>query len=120
MIPIWKNCHPKRSLSQSQRERPGRRTCGYPTTAIHFHLRTTMKLAPLLLLATLATSTLNAQPANKPIRVAIVGLVHGHVKGFLAALPKNPNAQLVAIVEPNITLAQQSEEHTSELQSRQY
>ena len=66
-----------------------------------------MKLAALLLLATLATSTLNAQPANKPIRVAIVGLVHGHVKGFLAGLPRNPNAQLVAIVEPNTTLAQQ-------------
>jgi predicted dehydrogenase len=66
-----------------------------------------MKLASLLLLATLATSTVNAQPTNKPIRVAIVGLVHGHVKGFLAALPKNPNTQLVAIVEPDATLAQQ-------------
>jgi predicted dehydrogenase len=66
-----------------------------------------MKLASLLLLATLAISTSNAQPANKPIRVAIVGLVHGHVKGLLAALPKNTSAQLVAIVEPNTTLAQQ-------------
>ncbi len=66
-----------------------------------------MKLSPLLLLLTLATPALDAQPANKPIRVAIVGLVHGHVKGFLTALPKNPNAQLVAIVEPNTTLAQQ-------------
>jgi len=33
--------------------------------------------------------------------------VHGHVKDFLAALSKNPNAQLVAIVEPNATLAEQ-------------
>jgi predicted dehydrogenase len=66
-----------------------------------------MKLASLFLLAILATPAINAQPANKPIRVAIVGLVHGHVKGFLAALPKNTNAQLVAIVEPNTALAQQ-------------
>lgn len=66
-----------------------------------------MKLASLVLLAALSTSTLNAQPANKPIRVAIVGLVHGHVKGFLATLPRNSNTQLVAIVEPNATLAQQ-------------
>ena len=66
-----------------------------------------MRLAPLLLLATFATFTLDAQPVDKPIRVAIVGLVHGHVKGLLAALPKNPNAQLIAIVEPNTTLAQQ-------------
>jgi glucose-fructose oxidoreductase len=40
-----------------------------------------------------------------PIRVAIVGLVHGHVGGFLHALPRSTNAQLVAIVEPNTALA---------------
>ena len=75
-----------------------------------------MKLTTLFLLATFATPTLNAQPASKPIRVAIVGLVHGHVKGFLAALPRNTNAQLVAIVEPNTTLAQQyaSQYHLSQ------
>jgi glucose-fructose oxidoreductase len=66
-----------------------------------------MKFVPLLFLATLATSAINAQSPSKPIRVAIVGLVHGHVKGFLAALPKNSDAQLVAIVEPNTALAEQ-------------
>ncbi len=40
-----------------------------------------------------------------PIRVVIVGLVHGHVKGFLHALPNNKNATLVAIVEPDTALA---------------
>jgi predicted dehydrogenase len=44
--------------------------------------------------------------AQTPIRVAIVGLVHGHVKGFLSALPRNQNATLVAIVEPQIALSQ--------------
>lgn len=49
-----------------------------------------------------------AQTASeKPIRVVIVGLVHGHVKGFLSVLPKNPAAQLVGIVEPNTELAKQ-------------
>ncbi|MEG9436168.1 Gfo/Idh/MocA family oxidoreductase [Edaphobacter sp. HDX4] len=48
-----------------------------------------------------------ATSSNTPIRVVIVGLVHGHVKGFLSALPKNPAAQLVGIVEPNKQLAQQ-------------
>jgi glucose-fructose oxidoreductase len=43
--------------------------------------------------------------AEKPIRVAIVGLVHGHVKGFLTALPGNAAAQLVAVVEPDEPLA---------------
>lgn len=48
-----------------------------------------------------------AQASAKPIRVVIVGLVHGHVKGFLHALPNNANAQLVGIVEPDTALAAQ-------------
>jgi glucose-fructose oxidoreductase len=42
---------------------------------------------------------------DAPVRVAIVGLVHGHVKGFLSALPKNSSATLVAVVEPQTELA---------------
>ena len=48
-----------------------------------------------------------AQDASTPVRVAIVGLVHGHVKGFLPALAKSHDAQLVAVVEPDAALAQQ-------------
>jgi len=40
-----------------------------------------------------------------PIRVALVGLAHGHAKGFLAALPGNDSATLVAVVEPRGDLA---------------
>ena len=58
------------------------------------------------LLAAAAPLLLSAQqPA--PVRVVIVGLVHGHVQGFLPALAKSTNAQLVAIVEPNQALSQQ-------------
>jgi glucose-fructose oxidoreductase len=55
-------------------------------------------------LALLAFSP-GAAGAEAPIRVAIVGLVHGHVKGFLSALPGNGSATLVAIVEPQEALA---------------
>ena len=48
-----------------------------------------------------------ARGAGTPIRVAIVGLVHGHVHGFLQALPNNKSATLVAIVEPDTKLAAQ-------------
>lgn len=48
-----------------------------------------------------------AVTADQPIRVAIVGLVHGHVRGFLGTLPSNANAHLVAIVEPDRALAAQ-------------
>jgi len=57
----------------------------------------------LLLLAVAASMPLHAQ--QKPIRVVIVGLVHGHVKGFLHDLPKSHDATLVAIVEPDKELS---------------
>ena len=60
-----------------------------------------------LMLAALVTPLLHSQVTGKPVRVAIVGLVHGHVKGFLAALPRDQNARLVGIVEPNAALAAQ-------------
>ena len=53
-----------------------------------------------MLLLFVAASTL-ATPATPHIRVAVVGLVHGHVKGFLSALAKNENVTLVAIVDPH-------------------
>lgn len=48
-----------------------------------------------------------AVQAQTPIRVAIVGLTHGHVMGFLHALPESRSATLVAIVEPDKALAAQ-------------
>jgi predicted dehydrogenase len=41
-----------------------------------------------------------------PIRVAIVGLVHGHVQGFLNNLPSHPEITLVGISEPDAALRQ--------------
>jgi predicted dehydrogenase len=64
-------------------------------------------LATLCALIAPLPASAQATSANTPIRVVIVGLVHGHVKGFLSALPKNPAAQLVGIVEPNTSLAHQ-------------
>jgi predicted dehydrogenase len=39
-----------------------------------------------------------------PMRVAIVGLEHGHVEGFLQALPRHPEVQLVGIADENSSL----------------
>lgn len=50
-----------------------------------------------------------AQAVAPPVRVVIVGLVHGHVKGFLRNLPQSKDATLVAIVEPDTALAAQYE-----------
>lgn len=43
----------------------------------------------------------------KPLRLAIVGLVHGHVPGFIEGALSRPDMQLAAIFEPNRTLARQ-------------
>jgi glucose-fructose oxidoreductase len=44
--------------------------------------------------------------AQTPVRVAIVGLEHGHVAGFLPQLPKHPEVQLVGISDPDAALRQ--------------
>jgi glucose-fructose oxidoreductase len=42
--------------------------------------------------------------AQQPVRVAIVGLEHGHVTGFLHAFPQQHDAELVGIVDPHADL----------------
>jgi glucose-fructose oxidoreductase len=55
----------------------------------------------------LSLFSVTAAGAEGPIRVALVGLVHGHAKGFLRALPGNDSATLVAIVEPREDLTKE-------------
>jgi len=71
-----------------------------------------MKLFRALALCCAAIVCVNAGSSAQekaPIRVAIVGLVHGHAGGFLRALPKSKSAKLVAIVEPRTDIAHQYE-----------
>ena len=44
-----------------------------------------------------------AQP-HPPLRVAIVGLVHGHVHGFLSRYRQSPEIEIVGVVEPDAGL----------------
>lgn len=62
-------------------------------------------LLALLVFGGLAASSAPAQgPAH--IRVAVVGLVHDHIRGFLHNLPAHPEIELVGISEPDATLRQ--------------
>jgi glucose-fructose oxidoreductase len=45
------------------------------------------------------------QPNGEPIRVAIVGLEHGHVAGFLKQFPNQRDVQLVGIVDEDTALS---------------
>ncbi|MGA9551851.1 MAG: Gfo/Idh/MocA family oxidoreductase, partial [Candidatus Sulfotelmatobacter sp.] len=42
-----------------------------------------------------------------PLRVAIVGLVHGHVQGFFEHSLHNPEIEIVGIAEPDESLSSQ-------------
>jgi predicted dehydrogenase len=59
-------------------------------------------LLPALLLAAQCVAKAQTQPA--PIKVAIVGLEHGHVEGFLSSLPRHPEVELVGIADPDPNL----------------
>jgi predicted dehydrogenase len=54
---------------------------------------------------TMAETSAQSQSSGKPFRVAIVGLVHGHVAGFLGPALKRSDIQIVGIVEPDQQLA---------------
>jgi glucose-fructose oxidoreductase len=72
-------------------------------------MRPFLSLACFGLILLLAVSGLDAQstsPENRaPLRVAIVGLVHGHVQGFFDRSLHDPRIQIVGIAEPNKSLA---------------
>jgi predicted dehydrogenase len=57
-----------------------------------------------LLVALPLTNTCFAQQASPPLRVAIVGLEHGHVEGFLSALPKHTDVELVGVADADPAL----------------
>ena len=68
---------------------------------------------PLALLSTLFAVTLSsgqASPtqARPPLRLGIVGLVHGHVHGFLDQSLHSPEIQIVGVAEPDARLLSQA------------
>ena len=72
---------------------------------------TTFRRMPVLLGLLVAVAAPPAAPAQPaPVRVAIVGLVHGHVDGFLSALPKQHGIELVGISDPDPALAAKYEQ----------
>ena len=60
-------------------------------------------LAVTVLALPLARASQN--PSTTPLRVAIIGLVHGHVAGFLGPALKRSDIQIVGIAEPDQPLA---------------
>ena len=72
----------------------------------HHRTSLTFGLGSMLLMGLLATTTgaMAAETEAPPVKVAIAGLVHGHVEGFLSQLPRHHEVQLVGIAEPDTAL----------------
>jgi glucose-fructose oxidoreductase len=72
-------------------------------------MRLAVRVSAHLMLIVTSLSGSNAlsqnQPNDKPIRVAIVGLEHGHVSGFLKQFPNQHEIQLVGIVDADTELS---------------
>jgi len=60
-----------------------------------------MKRILLIVLTCAAAVSGRSQADTAPLRLAIVGLVHDHARGFLPSLEGRKDVQLVGIVEPN-------------------
>ncbi|WP_348262679.1 Gfo/Idh/MocA family oxidoreductase [Telmatobacter sp. DSM 110680] len=60
----------------------------------------------MVTLLSLFVSNGRAEQGQQPLKVAIVGLEHGHVVGFLGQLPKHSDVQLVGIADADTALCQ--------------
>jgi len=60
------------------------------------------------LLSLFSPMLLLTQTAQPPLRVAIVGLVHGHVHGFLSQWRHSPDIEIVGVAEPDRQLLTQA------------
>src|SRR5258708_35801161 len=72
--------------------------------AMRRRLRSLALSLPLLLMT---GPPAQAAGEPRPLRIAIVGLVHGHVRGFLDRIRDRPDVELVALVDPDQALLEQ-------------
>jgi predicted dehydrogenase len=68
-------------------------------------MRLVVRVLVGLLLAVAGLSCANVFAQGQPIRVAIVGLEHGHIAGFLKQFPTQHDVQLVGIVDADTALS---------------
>jgi predicted dehydrogenase len=70
--------------------------------------RTLRRTLMLLISAVFLFSQILSAQAQIPLRVGIVGLVHGHVHGFLSQFRNSPEIEIVGVAEPDQKLLEQA------------
>ena len=63
--------------------------------------------AVIAMFSALAHPRAQQAPAQPPLRLAIAGLVHGHVSGFLRGAQGRSDVQIVGIYDPDASLVRQ-------------
>ncbi len=69
---------------------------------------TALILGSVLLVTALSLAQPSSGDTHQPLRVGIVGLVHGHVHGFLENSRHNPEIEITGITEPDRQLLAQA------------
>ena len=64
--------------------------------------------ASFLIIVLLGSIAFGQASGHRPLRVGIVGLVHGHVHGFLEQSRNSPAIEIVGIAEPDRQLLSQA------------
>ena len=72
--------------------------------------RNTLRGVGSFALLLMALPSWSAEAERPPVRLAIVGLVHGHVRGFLDRLRDRTDVKLVGVVDPDATLRERYRE----------
>ena len=66
------------------------------------------RLLPLVFICAVVISQAQVSATHAPLRVAIVGLVHGHVHGFLEHSRTSPDIEIVGVEDPDHRLLSQA------------
>jgi len=72
-----------------------------------FHMSPAVTVVALLLALLIPNAAAEQAGENRPLRLAIAGLVHGHVTGFLRGAQGRQDVEIVGIFEPDTALLQQ-------------
>jgi scyllo-inositol 2-dehydrogenase (NADP+) len=75
-------------------------------------LRVCLALTALLWSPRVCLAQPRVAPANRPVRLAIAGLVHGHVQRFIRLAASRPEVQLVGLSDPDAELRAQTADKT--------
>lgn len=83
------------------------RTHSVATTPVRYHRRSEgfdMRVMTCALVMSLSVLVPPRAQEPRPLKLAVAGLVHGHVSGFLRAAVQRPDVEVVGIFEPDAAL----------------